>query len=217
MKRIFEVILGVLMIFALVTNVNAECKDETLNEWATKVQPLFKENKATGQDAKFAYFLSITPYREDVKIVVIDGFGGKAEGTFYENANIYGVGAFTNLEEETYTIEVYGNEKSACNNELLKTLTYTVPRLNRKIKDARCESNPDLEICQTYTNSTKDMTDEEFDAEISKYVKEKKDVTTSDIVKRIVGYAVFILVPFAIITIIYLNKVKKLKKEERNK
>ena len=218
MKRLFELIFGIFMVFALVANINAECKNEELNEWATKVTATFTENKSVGSESsRYAYFLSISPLRDDVKIIVIDAYGNKAEGKTYEDLKIYGVGAYTNLEEETYTIEVYGNENSACPNEKLKTLTYTVPPLNRMIKDQRCIDNPDLEICQTFTKSTQNMTEEEFDQEISKYVKESKKTTTSDIVKNIVGYGLFILVPFVIISIIYLGKIKKFKKEERNK
>ena len=94
---------------------------------------------------------------------------------------------------------------------LLKKLTYTVPRFNRKIKDARCEGNSEIELCKTFTNSTKDMTEEEFSKEISKYVKEKGD-TVSDVLSAVISYGLFIVLPILIVGIIYLRKIKQVKK-----
>lgn len=219
MKKLFSLLVCTLLVgLVFVSNINAECDDEDLNEWATKVDVSFTENDSTDSNiAKYAYFLSITPYREDVRIVVIDGKGNKAKGEKYEEINLYGVGAFTNLEEEKYTIEVYGNEGSKCENELLKTLSYTVPRFNRKVKDARCAKHPELEICKTFTNSTKDMTEEQFNKEIDKYIEENNPTTFKDILMAIFGYGLFIIVPIVIVGIYYFGKISKVKKEERNR
>ena len=228
MKKSFKILLCAFFAFVLCINVNAECQDEELNEWATKVEAAFKENKTTGGDAaKYAYFLSITPQKgsysdgtEQFRIVVIDESGAKANGELYtlgDGSTIYGVGCYTNLEEETYTIEVYGSEKSKCANEKLKTLRYTVPRFNRMVKNAKCIDN-DIELCQTFTNSTKDMTEAEFEKEVEKQTKAKEEpMTTTDILKLALSYGLYIIIPLAIITIIYISKVKKFKKEERKK
>lgn len=219
MKKIFKLMTSFLLVFLVSVNyINAECNDEELNEWATKVEALFKENTNLGSNlSKYAYFLSINPYREDVRITVTDANGNKANGQKFEEIDLYAVGAFTNLEEETYTIKVYGNKGSKCENELLKTLTYTVPRFNRRVKDARCTNNSELEICKTFTNSTKDMTDEEFNKQINKYIEENNPTTLSDIIKTILSYALFILVPAIIVGVIYSSKIRKVKKEERDK
>lgn len=218
MKKLFNIIFSFLIVFFVSVNyVKAECNDEELNEWATKVEAVFTENTITkGKTSKYAYFLSINPYRDDVRIVVTDGSGNKANGEMFEEINLYAVGAFTNLEEETYTIEVFGDKNSKCNNSLLKKLTYTVPRLNRRIKDARCEGNTDLEICKTFTNSTKNMTEEEFNTEISKYIKEKED-SESSLLSTLLSYGLFIILPVLVVGFIYLKKIKKVKKEERDR
>ncbi len=219
MKRIFKLIMSFLLVCLVSINyINAECNDEELNEWATKVEPLFQENTNLSSNiSRYAYFLSINPYREDVRIVVIDGSGNKANGEKFDEIDLYGVGAFTNLEEETYTIEVYGGEESKCKNELLKKLTYTVPRFNRRVKDARCENNSELEICKTFTNSTKDMTEAEFSKQINQYIEKKNPATLSEVIKTILSYALFILVPVIIVGVFYSGKIRKIKKEERNK
>ena len=219
MKKTLKAILCLSLVFMFCLSVNAECNNEELNEWATKVEPTFTENTETGEEAlPYAYFLSIAPYREDIKIVVYDKSGSHAEGKYYESIKLYGVGAYTNLEEETYTIEVYGGEKSACPNQLLKTVKYTVPRLNRMLKNEKCVQNPDLEICKTFTNSTKDMTEEEFNKAIEKYAKGNNgSLTFVGVLKVICDYAVFIVVPLVIIALYYVIRVGKYRQAERNK
>ncbi len=218
MKKIMKIAFGFMLVCLLSLNyIKADCNDEELNEWATKVEVVFTENTLTSSNiAKYAYFLSITPYREDVKIIVIDEKGNKAEGEKFEEVDLYGVGAFTNLEEETYKVNVYGAKGSKCDGVLLKKLTYTVPRFNRRVKDARCENNSDLEICKTFTNSTKDMTDQEFSKEINKYVKDN-DTGMNSLVTTILSYVLFIVVPVLIVGIFYFKKIKKVKKEERER
>ena len=224
MKRVLKLII-VIISFLIVIDVKALCYDEELNEWAVEATVKFTEDTrvaspyAETTEDLYAYFLSVTPEREDIKIIVTDGSGSKAEGKEYSEVGIYGVGCYTNLEEETYTIEVYGGEKSACPNELLKTLRYTVPRFNRYIKTEYCEEYPDHELCQTYTNATKDMEEEEFKETLGKYDKEikEKELTASKVFKIIIEYGIYILVPLLVISIIYIIKISKYKREEREK
>ncbi len=228
MKKSFKILLCVFFAFAFCLKVNAECQDEELNEWATKVETVFKENTSTGiESSKYAYFLTITPQKGShvdgdakFRIVVIDETGARADGevlTLSDGSKIYAVGCYTNLEEETYTIEVYGSENSACANEKLKTLRYTVPRFNRMVKNAKCVNN-NSELCKTFTNSTKDMTEQEFEKEIDKYIEEQEEpMTTSEILKLALSYGLYIIIPLVIISLIYVFRVKKYKKEERKK
>ena len=115
----------------------------------------------------------------------------------------------------TYTLEIYGAENSACSNQLLKTVTYTVPAFNMFIKDRRCENN-DSELCKTFTNATKDMTDEEFDKAITKQSNEQ-DINSGDTIKTILKYALFVVVPLAVVSIFYVIKIGKYQKAERDK
>ena len=224
MKKILLILLLMLCI-----NVKAACNDEELNEWATKIETTFTISSEVN-DGRFgyAYFLSVTPMREDIKIKVTDSEGGKAEGQTFtyitneetgESKTLYAVGCYNNLEEETYVIEVYGNEKSKCKNQLLKKMNYTVPRFNRYIQRGICATYPDHELCKPYTNATKNMSQEDFDKILEEYDEkvrpEKKSIL--DGIKNILKYLLYIIVPFVIITILYLFKIKKYRKEERMK
>ena len=226
MKKIIKSCLILLILMPII--INAECKDEDLIEWATKANVEFIENMPELEDnLEYAYFFTITPLRKDVKMEVIDVDGGKAEGKFFEynitlreeykdKEKFYGVGCYTSedLEEEKYTINIYGNENSNCKNELLKTITYTVPRYNRYKKTAICEKYPDHELCQTYTNKTKDMSESEFKKELEKYdKKESNDDVTSKLFNIDITYIYYVIIPFVIITIIYFIRKKKIKKK----
>lgn len=228
MKKVTKILFSALLVFALCLHVNAECNDEDLNEWATKVEPVFIENTQTGGEAsRYAYFLTIDPFKGDptkgqaqFRIVVYDGDGNKAEGEVYtlsDGTKIYGVGCFTNLEEETYTIEVYGALNGKCSNELLKKVRYTVPRFNRMVKSAKCE-NSQSELCKTFTNATKNMTEEEFEKKVDEDNGALKEKTTvKDILKSVLNLLLYIIIPLAVISVVYLIKIKKYKKEERKK
>ncbi len=225
MKKMIKLVL-VVFSSLLVINVKALCYDEELNEWAVGVKVEFTEDtRVTSQYADeetediYSYFLSITPIRDDIKIIATDKNGDKLEGRNYDEVGIYGVGCYSDLEEETYTIEVYGGENSACPNELLKTLRYTVPRANRYLRSGYCEKYPDHELCQTYTNATENMDESEFNETLEKYDREikEKELTTNKIFRIIIEYGIYVLIPLVIISIIYIVKIIKYKKKEREK
>ena len=121
------------------------------------------------------------------------------------------------IREETYTINVYGNEKSRCNNELLRTIKYTVPKLNSARKDAFCEKYKDHELCQPFTNKTSEMTEEEVHKELEKYDKEVSgDLNKKDsLLITILKYSLYVIIPLAIMTVVYLLSVGKFKKGEK--
>ena len=229
MKNIYRLFIIILLMLPIL--VNATCNDEELNEWATSVEVTFtKSEKLNVNELGFAYFLSIKPLRDDVIIKVTDGNGDTAEGQrflkeeeVYDNGDyhtekvydFYAVGCYTNLEEEEYVVKVYGGEKSKCKNELLKTIHYTVPRYNRMEKDAMCEKYPEHELCQTYTNKTKDMTEDAFNKEMKKYEKDGDNnvIKDSDLLRELINYALYALIPFIVITIIYFLRKRSIRKK----
>ena len=215
MKKISLLFLTVLFIFSFSIDLKADCFDDDLNEWATKISPKFVENDS---EYFFAYFLTIDPYRDDVIIKVTDKDGESAFGKKYEAMNLYGVGCYTNIEAETYRIDVYGGENSKCKNELLRTFTYTVEQYNDMVKTEECENHPEHELCQAFTNKTQNMTREDFSKEIVAYEKNmnKSKYSLSKVFDLIREYGVYILFPFFIITLIYIIKIQKFKKKESN-
>lgn len=219
MKKFKYFLLSLFAILLFTTNVKAACSKEEieeLREWATKAQVLFTltEGDYIEYADRYAYFLSVTPSREDVVVEVSDPFGNKANAKLFEDINLYGVGCFTNQDEWTYTVKVYAK----CSNELLKTMSYTVPRLNRMIKSELCEKYPDHELCQTFTNKTENMTEQEFLDTMKKY---DEDNTSKSFFTKFLNiireYGIYILVPFLLITLFYVIKIQEFKKKEGKK
>ncbi len=221
MKKISIVFLSLMMLLSFNSVIKAECNDEELNEWATKINVKFTINEETVNAYQYAYFLGIDDTsRKDIRIEVIDGTGHKAEAQTFERLNnLYAVGCYTNFEEETYTVNVYGSNDSKCSNELLKTMKYTVPRLNRMRHDKLCETYPNHELCQAFTNETEKMSEDEVHNKLVEHDKEVKgrERETKAIIIEILTYLSYILVPFIIISVIYLVRVKKFKREEKEK
>ena len=221
MKKIGKILFCFVTLFSFSFFVNATCNNEELNEWATKVEAKFIEVKELGlNSSEYAYLLTITPMRNDITLKAIDGKGGKATGKMLQpsktEAEIQAIGCYTNLEEETYTIEVYGAKDSACPNQLLKTMKYTVPRFNRYIKDQRC-TNSDSELCKTFTNSTKDMTQADFDKAINAIDEPDNPGIFSKVWSVILDYGLYIIIPLLVVSIIYAVRINKYKKEERDR
>ena len=144
-----------------------------------------------------------------------DGEGNVADATYYElpdGTKVYGVGCFTNIDEETYIINIY--VKGTCNEELLKTMKYTVPRFNEYSYKEVCDGN-DSEYCKTFTNSTKDMTYDEFKEVIDKEQKEKD--RPEGFMGLLKEYGLFILIPLIVVSVYYITKIRKYRQEERDR
>ena len=220
MRKVNIFIISLILFLSFNNVIQADCNDDELNEWATKINAKFTINEETEDAYQYAYFLGIDDFRDDIKIEVIDGTGNKAKAETFERLNnLYAVGCYTNFEEETYTINVYGNEKSKCSNELLKSIKYTVPRLNRMRHDRLCETYPDHELCQAFTNKTENMTEDEVHKELEKYDKEitGNEIESKSKIMEILTYLAYILVPFIVISVVYIVRVKKFKKEEKER
>ena len=221
MKKTIKIVLCLAMIFAFTSTIKAVCNNEDLNEWATRVQVDFIEIKDSGlNSSEFAYLLGVTPTRDDITLVVTDGKGDSAESKVYQKSStetVIAVGCYTNTEEETYTVKVYGAEGSKCAKELLKTMKYTVPRYNRYVKDSKCQNN-NSEYCKTFSNSTKGMDSNQF----AKALKgQGGSGEGGSIIKKIVSailsYGLYVIIPLALVSVFYFVKIGKFKREERNR
>ena len=229
MKKIRTFIFYLVIMFLLVGKVDATCEnkelEEELNEWATTVETEFipsygtvsyektnKEGKTEKVSGQFSYFLSINNTRDDIKMVVKDGNGDSVEATTYtmeDGKKIYGVGCFTNIEEETYIITIYQNADN-CSDGLLKTMKYTVPRFNEYSYKSLCTGS-DSEYCKAYTNSTKDMTFEEFEEIMEDEIRRNQPKGVLDILEE---YGLYVLIPLIVVSIYYIYKIRKYRQEE---
>lgn len=197
----------IIPILLISSKVYAECNNNELNDWAEKVSIEYKDNLKSGD---YNYLLLVSPYNElaTVKVVLDD----KEYLIDYDSdykTNV--IGSNIHFDEKKYIIKFYGNEKSGCNNELLRELEYKVPGYNKYSDYEYCNNNKNLEICKTNTDN-KNLSDEEFNKKIV-----KEEVEEKTILSFIKNYWCFVIVPIVIVAAIYYYKVYLLKKKENKK
>lgn len=218
MKKVFKLIFCTVLAFIFMLNVNAECADKELNDWASKVEVKFTLISEPGYDAsQYAYLLSLDNPRNDIRFTVTDGSLGTADAreiTVDDKTKLYAVGCYTNLEDETYTIDIFGDVGSACEGEHIKSIKYTVPRYNEYMKQRICTGN-DSEYCKAFTNITKDMTLEEFEKKVEETTPSSKP--TGRLWEILKEYGLYILIPLVLVSIYYFIKIDKFKQEERDR
>ena len=228
MKKILIPLFLFICFLSFNNNIYAKCNDEELLNWANNVNvrlikyknSYFDENGKyinTG-DLNYSYLLALDPNRDDVYMVSVDkNYGEKLKSEYIPGFNLTAIGSYVTIEETTYTISIYGSKNSACPNELLKKVDYTVPPYNSFSKTEYCDNNPNDSLCSSYKN-TSNITEKEFYEYSTKNDKnDNKEKTNYERILEIVEYLLFILVPIVIASIIFNAKLKKYKKEEGDK
>ena len=224
-----------LAIFFIITfcfsyNVKAVCYDKELNDWALNTEIKFIEfdrnliNEETGEPLKnsmqAAYILSTTVNRDDIVMKATTNKGYKLEGKYIPGHKVYGITDYTPLEKVEYEITIYGGKDSACPNEVLKVLDYEVEPFNFYFKTQKCEDYPDAPLCKQYldtNNITLDKFNKEMDIYIEENVPKEEPKGFDAIIDFMLNYGIYVLIPFVVISAIYLVKIRKLKKEEGGK
>lgn len=220
-----KIIFSILLIVIFMPNVFAVCENNEINDWAEKVKVKFVNEeyreKLIFEDGtiipeyvpKYDYVLSLDPMRDDVYMVVKDSISNKKTTIKNEGSDYYDkvIGSTVHFDEKKYTIEVFVKENAKeCAGEKVRTLTYSVPPYNMYTLTTYCEENKDAEICESYKD-TSDITEEEFE-EITGTGDNKKEENKWVILLKEYWYT--ILVPFVVISIIYIIKIRKLKREQ---
>jgi hypothetical protein len=162
----------------------------------------------------YAYYFAFVPYSDKLKVRATNSENKELEVFYNEEAMSYIMGAYINYETEKYKFELYGSEKSACPNELLKTIYKEVPPFNEYSLYEFCENNNKSYICKTMKD-TSNVSQKDFSEIVKNYKEENKFEEMSlpnkalYLIKR---YYLFVLIPLVLITIYYVIKIRKYKK-----
>lgn len=207
--------------FMFTLNVNAQCNDDELNNWAEKVNIEFKEEVETKDyNPEFAYVLLMSPYNDKITMKATDDYSDDFYTIEYDDYyKTNAIGSYVHFEEKTYTIRFYGNEKSTCNGELLREIEYKVPSYNQYALTDFCqqEENKNQDICKMNTDTSK-ITEEDFNKKADVIDEKNKETNIFEkIIKYIIKYWYYVVIPFVIVAAIYYYKVSAYKKEQDKK
>lgn len=227
MKKIFLLIFTsfCFMSFSLITN--ATCDDAELNEWAEGAYVEFVQDyEETTVDDKgntivkereWAYLLQVHPGIEGVKAVVTNNLDDtkKTYKATEDNKLIMSIGSYIHFDTKKYTINLYGDKGSACEGELLRTITYSVPSYNMYQLTNFCDENPLEDICRMETD-TSDVTPEEFDEIVYEY-EENEKLSQMNFFEKclyyIAKYWYYVIIPILLVSIFYIVKIISYKKK----
>lgn len=220
MKRLYKVIVLFTLIFTL-SNVNAVCDDEKINDWAEKLDIKFEE--ITDESYPYSYLLMLNNPRTDLKVEAKDTY---SNGTYIvdydEDFKNYVIGSEIHFINKEYNLNIYMSDNaSVCKGELVKTIKYVVPKYNTYNDTLYCENNPKDPSCGSYTDVDKndDMNDkvnEYYDKQVEKEELSNKPLSQK-MLYIFLEYAPYVLVPLIVLVIIYMIVIRVIKKRSEEK
>ena len=231
MKNISKLIICILCFITFSLNVKAACNDPELNDFveglkieffAPRLESDFSKEYldkiGNATTAGYAYYFIFNKQEygnkkiQDVlEIEAIDGTGKPGEWKYQEPIAKYGVGGYNAVEEEIYTLRIKA-VSGKCKGQVLKSSTYTIPQFNMYVQTAYCEKYPHHELCQTFTDKTKNMNDAEFGKAMRDYEQEiiNNKKTLKDLFLKYYTYVLCVIVPFILVSIYYKRRIKRL-------
>ena len=229
MKRKLLIIFLFLCFFSFNIGVDALCYDNDLNDWATDLELEFIDfdptliNEETGKDLgytmNYAYILGLSKHRDDVVLKAVDDNDNQNTWMYIPGHKIWGIPSYSKLYTVHYKLSVIGGEKSACPNEIIKTFEKSVEPFNLYYKTEKCQDYPDAPLCAIYKD-TSNVSEQEFKIEMEKYIIENVPPKVSffkKIINFVMDYLIYIIIPFVLISIVYVVKINNVKRKEKNR
>lgn len=162
---------------SLANNINVDYQEYD-KATGSDYDDFYDDNEEEKTTTLPAFYIHVYNLTNDLNLSVIKD--GQAKGTtvYYSNLNSDGVlyldSSYANTIKN-YTIKVRSND-SNCQNEVLRTITITVPMQNYFHNYQACIDNPDFYLCQEYTTSDySEISTTQFEEELSSYKVEKEE------------------------------------------
>lgn len=203
---------------SLANNVNADYE-----EYDKLLDPEVASTEDVGTTP--AFYIKVYNLTSDLNLkVTLDG----SKNSTYVNSSdadadgiIYLDTSYAN-SVKNYTLTIRSND-SSCKNEILRTITITIPMRNYFATYSDCDDMSDFYLCQEFTTTDySDVSDKDFTTKLNDYkenkaAEEKKENSitykTFDFIKTYRGY--FILIIAIVVAILVFIKVKKAKEKRR--
>lgn len=228
MKELKKILFSIFCLFVFSFGVNAAtCNDKDLNEWAENVYIAYEEDYGVGdgkgniiREKEYSYLLFVYPYNKNIRVMARNNHTNKDIEIEYDD--LYGtnvLGSYIHMNSKTYTFSFYGGKNSACPGVLLKSLEYTVPPYNIFSQREYCINNPSDDICKTYSNDMKDVTDKEF-GRLVKNAEKQHELENMNFIQKVWYYIkknwYFAVIPVVLVAAFYAIKIHLYKKKVDN-
>lgn len=202
MSKIYKILFIVLITLfignAKVLAVSTPCTYEekaNLNDIAGKITSNYKIDetkepheftnpdtgeKMMGEQTNIKFMISIYNILDDVYIVQTNDFDSEEVNIFYDEAT---KGVYTFETDNTsdiikYTYNIYSNLEG-CRGEILKTFSFTKPKINMYSQYGLCKGLEDTNFCQKYITEELNLTENQLYEKVKAMqkttVKAKKD------------------------------------------
>lgn len=217
MKKIIYVCLTLCCLFSFKTKLFALCEDQTLNDFAEKVELILYDESFISNDeegVEYAYVIHLSEEQEGLYLKVKDSLYSEEFIVNYDSElKNYIIGSFIHYVPKRYVVEVYvQDDYKVCKGEKLKTLTITVPPHNEYADTEYCETHSDEAVCQKHVDNS-NITLDEFNNLVNNSPTTFKSIVNS-IWDAIVKYWLYVLIPASLVAIYFIVKIYIYKKKE---
>ena len=230
LKRIiYFVFIAVFCFFLFNVRLNALCYDSELNEWATDLELEFIDfnpsliNEQTGKKLaytmNYAFIFGLSKHRDDVILKSLDDRDNQKVWMYIPGHKIWGIPNYSYGYTVYYKLSVVGGENSSCPGEILKTFEKKMEPFNLYHKTEMCDDYPDAPLCAIYKD-TSNISEQEFNYQMEQYIREVIPPKIPFIIKLgnfFLDYFIYILIPFLLISTVYIVKIQGVKRKEANK
>lgn len=209
MKKIFIILFS--FMFCTLTIDALTCSEikENVNNISYDVLRLYDFEEAKVE-------INFYGLNENYKVEVQNSYNDEVK-TYTNNDFKDGILTFnseTVLEKINYRIRVYASDVN-CTSNILKTYTFETPKYNSYITSSVCDGMYDtIDLCNPFYD-TGNMTLKEFNEKVTELSDIINEPFKAKVIKFIKNYYLYVLIPFLIISIIYIVKIILVKRRKK--
>lgn len=213
MNKIKYILFFVLMLFISCNNINATC-NENIKTAASKVN-IDKKVITNIADDEIYFQIQISSLTNDMYVNVIENEDNTSKNYYYKDTKdgLLKINSYYLYDKIKWTAKIYSNNNE-CKRELLKTLSIETPKFNDYYSSNECKKLYVPKYCGFFAD-TSNINKEEFLKLMKEYEENLNATPMNKVLKFIINYYLYIIIPIIIIGSIYLIKIIKLKRSRK--
>ena len=205
-----KVLFFIFLSFVSVNVVNADCTDyeDVANKIEYSVLNIFNEDE-------FVNRIMISELPENMYLKVRNSYNSDEDTYTYSDSSegLLFIDSKTVTRKINYEIRVYTNDAS-CQGKVLRTIQETTPKYNPYVTSDLCVGHyDDVKLCHPFYNIG-EMTLDEFNKQVTDEIAKLND-SKLNFWGYVLKYLPFVLVPFVLISVIYIVRIILLKRRKK--